>query len=213
MTQFHFDPGTYPQEIRGDIPAYDELQEQVAQAAAGLDVHEVLELGTGTGETAERILGLYPEARLVGIDASAHMLAAARARLGSRPLLLVARLEDPLPPGPYELVVSALAVHHLDGEGKRDLFRRVARVLRPGGRFVLADVIVPEDPAQAVIPLTPDYDRPDTLADQLAWLAEAGFDARARWQLRDLAVVSAERTPPAPDGRDGAHAERPPTSP
>jgi tRNA (cmo5U34)-methyltransferase len=211
--QFHFEPGSYPQLIREEISAYDDLQDEVARAAAGIDAEEILELGTGTGETAERLLALYPEARLVGIDVSPHMLAAARARLGSEPLLLVARLEEPLPPGPYELVVSALAVHHLDAAGKQDLFRRVARVLAPGGRFVLGDVVVPGRGEDATIPLTEGYDRPDSVADQLAWLEDAGFEARAAWELRDLAVVSAELRRPGPDGRGAARAAPPPTSP
>ena len=192
MGQFHFDPESYLELMHAEVPAYDELQDEVARAAAGLDAADILELGTGTGETAERVLRLYPEARLTGIDSSPHMLAAARAKLGHDPILVVARLEDPLLPGPYDLAASALAVHHLDADGKRDLFRRVARVLRPTGRFVLGDVVVPEDPADAVTPLSPDYDLPDTIADQLAWLEDAGFAARVTWRLSDLAVFAAE---------------------
>jgi tRNA (cmo5U34)-methyltransferase len=192
VSQFHFDPGRYLELMHAELPGYEELQEEVARAAAGLDPTDVLELGTGTGETAARILRLYPEARLTGIDSSPYMLAAARAELGHDPMLIVARLEDPLPPGPYDLVFSALSVHHLDGEGKRDLFRRVARLLRPGGRFVLGDVVVPADPADAVAPLTPEFDLPDTAADQLTWLEEASFTARLVWSLRDLAVFAAE---------------------
>ncbi|MEX0674191.1 MAG: hypothetical protein WD067_05415, partial [Gaiellaceae bacterium] len=64
--------------------------------------------------------------------------------------------------------------------------------LRPGGRFVLGDVVVPADPADAVTPLSPDFDLPDTGADQLAWLEEAGFAAQLAWSLRDLAVFAAE---------------------
>jgi tRNA (cmo5U34)-methyltransferase len=177
--------------MHDEVPGYAELQEEVAKAAAGLAVEDALELGTGTGETAARIVRAYPGARLTGIDESASMLAAARAALGRAPFLVVQRLEDPLPPGPFDLVFSALAVHHLDGPGKADLFRRAARVLRPSGRFVLGDVVVPESQEDAVVPLSADYDLPDTAADQLAWLDEAGFDARLTWQLRDLAVFAA----------------------
>lgn len=198
MGQFHWDPVTYLDHMRAELPAYDELQDRVALAASGLPVQDVLDLGTGTGETAKRILALYPDARLTGVDESPEMLAAGRVALGSDPLLLVARLEDPLPPGPYDLVTSALAVHHLDAAGKAELFRRVARVLRPGGRFVLGDVVVPKDPADAVTPQTPDFDRPDRIDDQLAWLEEAGFAARLAWRVRDLAVLVAD-LPSAPD--------------
>ncbi len=86
---------------------------------------------------------------------------------------------------------SALAVHHLDGPGKADLFARVAAVLEPGGRFVLADVVVPDDPAEATTPLSPDFDLPDRVDDQLAWLRAAGFDPTVAWAERDLAVIGA----------------------
>ena len=57
---------------------------------------------------------------------------------------------------------------------------------------MLGDAIVPEDPADAVTALTPDFDRPSPLGDQLQWLNEAGFDARLVWRHRDLAVISAD---------------------
>jgi tRNA (cmo5U34)-methyltransferase len=69
------------------------------------------------------------------------MLAAASAEVAAD--LRVSRLQDPLPEGNFDLVVSALAVHHLDGAGKADLFARVADRLRPGGRFVLGAVLMP----------------------------------------------------------------------
>lgn len=50
-------------------------------------------------------------------------------------------------------MVSVLAIHHLDGGGKADLFRRVVSVLAPNGRLVLGDVVVPEDPADAITPV------------------------------------------------------------
>ena len=192
MGQFHFEPDRYLELMHAEMPGYEEVQDEVAKAAAGIEASDILELGTGTGETAQRVLRVYPQARLTGVDESPSMLAAARAALGNDPVLFVARLEEPLPPGPYDLAFSALAVHHLDAAGKADLFRRVARVLRAGGRFVLGDVVVPENPDDAVVPLSPDYDLPDSIADQLRWLEEAGFAARVTWQLRDLAVFAAQ---------------------
>jgi tRNA threonylcarbamoyl adenosine modification protein (Sua5/YciO/YrdC/YwlC family) len=190
--QFHFDPSAYGEMIRTDIPVYERFQAEVAQAS-GAGARRVLELGTGTGETTQALLERHPEAELVGLDESSAMLGAARTRLpADRVELRVGRLEDQLPAGPFDLVASALCVHHLDGEDKRELFARVARVLRPGGRFVLGDVIVPEEAADAVTSLTPDFDRPSPLADQRRWLEEAGFATRVVWRHRDLVVISAE---------------------
>jgi tRNA (cmo5U34)-methyltransferase len=188
MSQFHFTPERYLELMHEDVPRYDELQAETARATAGSGVTSILELGVGTGETSRRVLAEHPGARLVGIDASAEMLAEADLPDAE---LRVARLEDPLPDGPFDLVVSCLAIHHLDGAGKQDLFGRIAAVLAGSGTFVLADVIVPEDPADAVTPCTPDFDLPDRLDDQLEWLTAAGFDAEATWVRGDLAVVRA----------------------
>lgn len=187
--QFHFDPDTYVENMREDIPVFDELQEETARATEGIDAQDILELGVGTGMTSKHVLEAHPLAHLVGIDESEAMLAAADVAGDLR----VSRLEDPLPEGPFDLVVSCLAVHHLDSEGKRDLFRRIAEVLRPGGGLVLADVVVPEREEDAVTPTTPDFDRPDPLAAQLDWLREAGFESKTTWSWKDLAVIRAVR--------------------
>lgn len=193
--QYHFDASTYADAIRADVPAYDELQDQVARATASAgDVARILDLGTGTGETARRVLARHPDASLIGIDENEQMLATARTALPpERVQLRAGRIEEPLPEGPFDLVTSALCVHHLDGQGKADLFARVRDALAPDGLFVIADVVVPEDPAAARTPLTPGYDRPSPLADQLRWLADAGFEPRVVWEEGDLAVVAARR--------------------
>jgi tRNA (cmo5U34)-methyltransferase len=189
-----WDPGVYLDVIRAEIPRYEELQERAVEAAAGLPVRVALELGVGTGETARRLLRAHPGARLVGIDGNEAMLSTAREALPpERVELRLGRLEDPLPAGPFDLVVSVLAVHHLRGDEKAALFRRVAAVLEPGGRFVLADVVVPERPEDAVIPLEEGFDLPDSVVDQLAWLADAGLDAEVAWSAGDLAILVAER--------------------
>jgi tRNA threonylcarbamoyl adenosine modification protein (Sua5/YciO/YrdC/YwlC family) len=189
--QFHFDPSSYAEMIHEDIPVYDAFQEAVV-GASGSGASRVLELGTGTGETTRRLLARHPDAVLVGVDESAAMLAAARDVLsGDRVSLQVGEIEQPLPEGPFDLVASALCVHHLQGALKRDLFARVREVLAPGGRFVLGDVVVPADAADAVTSLTPGFDHPSSLTDQLAWLAETGFDAQVVWEHKDLAVVVA----------------------
>lgn len=193
MGQFHFDPDSYLELMAREVPAYERLQAEVAAATRGPDVRRILELGTGTGETARRVLALHPDAHLVGIDASANMLANAREAL-PRADLRVARLEDPLPGDPFDLVVSALTIHHLDGGGKADLFRRVVAVLSPGGRFVIGDVVVPEDPADVVTPIDGHYDKPSRVDEQMRWLADAGLVARIVWSDRDLAVFVAEPT-------------------
>ncbi|HEY5430880.1 MAG TPA: Sua5/YciO/YrdC/YwlC family protein [Solirubrobacteraceae bacterium] len=190
--QFHFDPSSYAEMIHEDIPVYDVFQDELARAS-GAGAARVLELGTGTGETARRLLARHPGAVLVGVDESAAMLAAAAETLpAERVSLVVGEIENQLPDGPFDLVASALCVHHLRGSRKRDLFARVRSALGSGGRFVLGDVIVPADPGDAVTSLTPGFDHPSPLGEQLGWLAQTGFDARVVWEHRDLAIVVAE---------------------
>jgi tRNA (cmo5U34)-methyltransferase len=190
MGQFHWDPDAYLQLMAEEVPDYARLQDEVARAGEDVQARRVLELGTGTGETARRVLAHHPGAAFVGVDASGAMLSHAELPGAD---LRIRRLEDPLPGGPFELVVSALAVHHLDGAGKADLFARVAQRLAPGGRFVLGDVVVPGDPADVVTPIDGVYDTPDTVADQLEWLHAAGLPARVAWAHKDLAVLVADR--------------------
>jgi tRNA (cmo5U34)-methyltransferase len=192
VTQWHWDPSTYLENILAEVPAYPDLQAQTAAATEGIEANEILELGIGTGETTRRILDVHPQARLTAIDSSPEMVGRAKAAFPEADIRL-ARLEDPLPNGQFDLVVTALAVHHLDAAGKRDLFGRLAEILRPGGRFVLADVVVPERKEDVVTPIDRVMDLPDRLEDQLEWLAEAGFDAEPVWSYKDLAVIRATR--------------------
>jgi tRNA (cmo5U34)-methyltransferase len=194
MGQFHDRPAEYLALMRGALPLYDRLQEELVRATLGREAWAVLDLGTGTGETAARVLAAHPGARLVGVDASAQMVELATERLAGLPVSVrLGRIEDPLPEGPFDLIVSALAVHHLDGPGKADLFRRAAAALRPGGRLAIADVIVPARPPPNPAPLDPAVDRPDRRDDQLAWLAAAGLAPAVAWEEGDLAVLVGDR--------------------
>jgi tRNA (cmo5U34)-methyltransferase len=186
-------PEGYLEWVRGGMPNYDRLQQELVRATRRLSPRRILDLGIGTGETARHVFDAHPQSQLTGVDASEEMLAAARAALAGRPASFhLARLEGPLPAGPFELVVSALAVHHLPGEEKQALYDRIATLLAPGGRFVLADVVVPDDPADAEIELS-EYDRPSPIPDQLDWLHAAGLQPHLCWSEKDLVVIAADR--------------------
>ncbi len=194
MSQYHFDPNTYRQLIEAEVPGYSRLQRLIAEQTAPLDGPTILELGTGTGVTSLEVLKLHPDSELTGIDASEGMLAMAKNLLPSeRTTLIKQRFEDPLPPGPFGLVFSALAIHHLESDSKKELFGRIASVLTPGGRFVMGDVVIPTVPVKTPIPTTPGFDHPSLARDQINWLGEAGLNARIVWEEGELAVLVADK--------------------
>jgi tRNA (cmo5U34)-methyltransferase len=190
MAEMEWDPDLYLREIRVEIPRFDDFQVAVAEATRDIDAHSVLELGVGTGETTRRLRSMHPEASWTGIDASEAMLARARQAFPDADLRS-SRLEDSLPTGPFDLVISALAIHHLGAPDKRDLFQRITAILRPGGCFVLGDVVVPERAEDAQIEIDWVVDLPDRVDDQLEWLRAVGFDPELVWTHRDLAVIRA----------------------
>ena len=111
--QFHHDPATYLEAIRAEVPRYDELQD-AAVASIPSPPQRVLELGIGTGETTRRLLAAHPAARVTALDSSPEMVFRARELVDD---VRLARMEDPLPDGPWDLVISVLTVHHLGEDG------------------------------------------------------------------------------------------------
>lgn len=182
------------------IPRFDDFYgaglELLAELPGPLDV---LDLGAGTGLFAGIVKARFPDARIHLSDASDGMLALARERLAAVPDIgfSVGDMGETLPQGPWDAVVSALAIHHLPHEAKRGLFARIRAVMKPGGWFVNAEQVlgpdaetevrhvrlwhhaireagVPEDEIAAAA----DRMRHDICApveDQLRWLREAGF--------------------------------------
>jgi tRNA (cmo5U34)-methyltransferase len=103
-------------------------------------IESVLDLGAGTGLMGEAVLARYPKAHVTLLDGAPEMLAVAEQRLPGRSISTVARdLREELPEGPFDAIVSALAIHHLEHGDQRDLLRRIVERLRPGGAYVNAE--------------------------------------------------------------------------
>jgi len=176
MPQFHWKPETYLEQIRSEVPRYDELQEQ-AVAAIPFEPERVLELGMGTGETTRRLIEAYPDSWVIGLDSSADMVFRARSMYDD---VQLARIEDPLPDGPWDLVIGVLSIHHLTSEQKKNLFRQVRAQARA---FVIGDVVKTDT---QVTPIDPAYDFPETADDLAAWTG-----GTVTWAQDDLAVIRA----------------------
>jgi hypothetical protein len=89
-------------------------------------------------------------------------------------------MEDPLPDGPWDLVIGVLSIHHLNADQKRELFRRVREQSRALviGDLVKADV--------RITPVDDGYDYPEAASDLADWCG-----GEVAWAADDLAVVRA----------------------
>ena len=143
MGQFDWTPDEYLERIRSKVPRYDELQQQ-AVAAIPFPPERVLELGMGTGETTRRLIEAHPDSWVVGLDASPDMVFRARQSYDD---VQLARMEDPLPDGPWDLVISVLSIAELSTEQRQNLFRRVREHSRS---LVIGDLIGGEDLERAL---------------------------------------------------------------
>jgi len=162
MTRFDWTPEVYLERIRALVPRYDELQEQ-AIAAIPFPPERALELGMGTGETTRRLIEAYPDAWVVGLDSSPDMVFRARQTYDD---VQLARMQDPLPDGPWDLVISVLSAGDLGDDDLQTLCRRVREQSRS---LVIADTFEGEK-----------------LEKLLEWSG-----GRATWQADGLAVVVA----------------------
>lgn len=209
----------YAAERRRVVPGYDAFYETAvaALALAGREIRRVLDLGAGTGLLAAHIAAAHPGAELTLLDGAPGMLDRARETIGDGAAYVLADLADPLPGGgPWDAIVSALAIHHLDDAGKRELFARVHAALASGGIFVNAEQVAGptalfddayhrwhERRAKELGTTDADWeravesmrhDRTASVERQLAWLGDAGFaDADCLWKDHRLAVLAARR--------------------
>ena len=166
----------------------------------------VLDLGCGVGHTLRRVA---PRVRLaVGADATSGMLAGARALMAQEGITNVALVVTdamalPFPDGEFDAVTCRLAAHHFADVTRA--FAEVARVLRPGGRFVLSDNYAPEDPEldRWINDLErlrdPSHVREHTVTEWRALLMAAGLrvtdEARSVTPVEPEAWLVRSRTP------------------
>lgn len=166
------------------------------------DALRILDLGTGDG----RLLALLKIDRRemlgVGLDFSELMLTAARERFADEECIELVEhdLAEPLPAfGPFDAVVSSMAIHHLEHERKRSLYGEVFDLLKPGGVFANFEHVASPTHrlhlaffAAIGVPLE-DEDRSDRLLDvesQLGWLRELGFDdVDCYWKWLEMALL------------------------
>ena len=182
----------------------------------------VLDVGSGYGPVAAAVLDVFPNAHAIGMDISDAMMDRGRermARFGDRFEYMVGDFaegtlpEQAVAAGPFDLVVSARAIHHLPAEGMARLYASIGANVKPGGAFFNLDTASPEDvflndifrkvrrsenPSAEPAYRSPDqqahdrllHHRDATLQKHFEWLHAAGFSTvDCFWKRLNQALV------------------------
>jgi len=181
------------------IPHRAEGEGVLVRDLAGCLPGRILDLGCGDGRLAALVLAAYPESTAICVDMSPPMIDAAAERFDGddRVTITAHDLEEPLPfDGPFDAVISSLAIHHVEDERKRALYAEVASMLAPGGVFANLEIVQSPTPAlhdQWREEMGARDDASDRLAPmepQLQWLRDAGLqDVDCIWKWRALALL------------------------
>lgn len=107
----------------------------------------VLDVGCGTGEVTLLAKTRAKNGKVFGIDPAPEMITVARKKAARKKLDIdfrVGVIESlPFPDSSIDVVTSSLMMHHLPGNLKRDGLAEIYRVLKPGGRLLIADFLRP----------------------------------------------------------------------
>lgn len=125
------------------VPRYPELIYNMFQyIPEKFNPKRILDLGCGTGNLTDQMFKKFPEAEIDALDISEEILNESRKRFNHTPNIRYIQADFKslhLPPGSYDLVMSSIAIHHIEDTEKIKLYTEVFQALRPGGIFIFAD--------------------------------------------------------------------------
>ena len=119
---------------------FDQTHKAALALAAGI-VHQpasVLDVGCGTGRLLRRAYRYWPEAQLIGVDPANGMIERAKLLTPNATFFTAMAEALPLSDASVDLALSTISFHHWQDQAAG--IREIARVLRPGGYFILVDV-------------------------------------------------------------------------
>ncbi|MCF8035128.1 MAG: class I SAM-dependent methyltransferase [Desulfarculaceae bacterium] len=210
------------------IPCFQDFYGTIARLVPECPQGEpaVLDLGAGTGLVSAVVRAACPGSRILAVDESAGMLERLEERFAhdERVSTMVMDYASGNLPAGWDLIVSALSIHHLDDAGKKRLFARLFGRLKPGGWFINADLVqgssqevergyqdawrehleasgIPREELDEIYQRM-TYDRTSSLEAQLIWLRARGFvDVDCHYKYNNFAVYAGRR----PGGPEATH--------
>lgn len=148
--QFNLIAAEYDANRRKFIPCFDDFYQSTTELLAGNlpAPQRVLDLGAGTGLLAYFWYQHFPAAEYLLVDIADEMLKVARQRFAGLANVSYQILDyaEALPVQHFDVIISALSIHHLTDEEKERLFSRIYAKLPSGGLFVNYDQFCAEQP-------------------------------------------------------------------
>ena len=222
---------TYLQDVRDGIPYGVDQIEVALRVATSLQptVTNILDLGCGDGIVGSAALQIWPEAKLALVDFSEPMLDAARRRFPEAIEVAFVHADFGEPDwiervserSPFDLMISAYAIHHQPDDRKRAIYGEIVELLAPGGVFINIEHVQSTTPrisaiwdqllVERLMQQHPDRDpvvvervyakRPDRAANRLApverqldWLRDLGLsDVDCYFKVLELAVFGGQK--------------------
>jgi ubiquinone/menaquinone biosynthesis C-methylase UbiE len=121
---------------------FDRVQREVLKLAENQAPATILDVGCGTGRLLRKAQTRWPNTQLTGIDPAKAMIDQAK-QLFPEGRFYVAMAESiPLPDASIDLAFSTMSFHHWSNQ--KTAITEISRVLRPGSKFILADIVLPK---------------------------------------------------------------------
>lgn len=173
----------------------------------GRETASLLDIGCGTGLELGSVYARFPAVRVKGIDLSAEMLSELRKKYAAYSPELVCGDYFAVPFGEeaFDAALSFETLHHFPGEKKGELYRKIFRALKKGGRYVECDYVACCEEEEELC--RKDYERrknaregtylhidiPLTKARQIGLLSAAGFRAETVYENGSTAIFVADK--------------------
>ncbi|MBN2545663.1 MAG: class I SAM-dependent methyltransferase [Spirochaetes bacterium] len=211
--------GTYDSERKALIPCFDDFYTVIVELAETENIKpNILDIGAGTGLLTHLMLAKYPKADCSLIDISDEMLLIAKKRFaGCKNIKYInGDYEKYQFTSKFDIIVSALSIHHLSDEGKAGLYKKIYTLLNNNGIFINGDQFLsPNNETEKLYQKNwlkkidssgladeqkkgaynrMKLDKPASINDNIKWLVKAGFkDVDIFYKYYNFGVIAGRK--------------------